>query len=685
VSTKNGPSLRTPSLASVTWYVSVLGGWALFGTAIHAVFTASLTRAGGPLLMTASLLLLLELLPLVQGRGHDPQGVVMSTAFVCAMLFMWGLWPAVVMVSVAAVSADMRARKPWWKVIFNAGQYNLSVAAGWLCMLPFHNPTLEHPLANFGTQDMGWVILVWIAYFSVNLALVAGVLSYNASFVHLLFEDFVHYAMMSFAVLALSPLVVVLSENLWPLLPLLLIPLLLLYWTAQMSLEKEHEASHDALTGLPNRTTLHFSLRDGLERYTRERESFGLMLIDLDDFKRVNDTLGHPAGDDLLVQIAARLRASVRPTDVVARLGGDEFAVILPGASEADVHAVAQRIRASLLAPIELEGVSLEVEASVGIALCPEHGVDADVLLQRADVAMYVAKESREGVLTYSADRDRNTADRLTLLGELRQALDDDVLELHYQPKVGACDSVPMGVEALVRWNHPQRGYVPPDEFIPLAERSGMMHLLTARVISIALDQATAWLGQGLHVPVAVNISPTDLVGSRLSAVIAAGLREHDLPPGMLQLEITERIVAEETEEVTEVLRELRSMGVSISLDDFGTGYSSLLRLQTLPVDELKIDRAFVTRLADGAEAAGIVRAVIDVAHALGMTAIAEGVETQEEWDLLVEMGCDGVQGWHVAMPMPTELATAWLRSRLSGAAPVRQIAGAAAGAHPRR
>jgi EAL domain-containing protein (putative c-di-GMP-specific phosphodiesterase class I) len=212
-----------------------------------------------------------------------------------------------------------------------------------------------------------------------------------------------------------------------------------------------------------------------------------------------------------------------------------------------------------------------------------------------------------------------------------------------------------------------------------------MMHLLTARVISIALDQATAWLGQGLHVPVAVNISPTDLVGSRLSAVIAAGLREHDLPPGMLQLEITERIVAEETEEVTEVLRELRSMGVSISLDDFGTGYSSLLRLQTLPVDELKIDRAFVTRLADGAEAAGIVRAVIDVAHALGMTAIAEGVETQEEWDLLVEMGCDGVQGWHVAMPMPTELATAWLRSRLSGAAPVRQIAGAAAGAHPRR
>ncbi|MDT4934647.1 MAG: hypothetical protein QOK11_2539 [Pseudonocardiales bacterium] len=664
---KTGLHLRRVTLSSLTWYGAVVGGWTLLVIAVCEVVTTPLPNAVGPLAMTSILLLLLELLPLVQGRGHDPQGVVMSTAFLCAMLFMYGLWPAVAGVSIAAISADLRARKEWWKAVFNAGQYSISVAAGWLVMVAFgHTPSLGHPLEHFAFHDLGWAALVWLAYFTVNLALVAGVLSYNASFVHLLFDDFAHYTMMTFAVLALSPLVVVVSQGAWPMLPLLLIPLLLLYWTAQLSLEKEHEAAHDALTGLPNRTTLHFALKEGLERHARERESFGLMLIDLDDFKRVNDTLGHPAGDDLLVEIAERLRTSVRPSDVVARLGGDEFAVIVPNATEAEVHAVADRIRASLLIPIDLDGMSLAVEASVGVSLCPDHGADPDVLLQRADVAMYVAKESRAGILTYSTERDSNSANRLGLLGELRQALADDVLELHYQPKLGAHDSALLGVEALLRWRHPQRGYVPPDEFIPLAERSGIMHLLTERVVSLALEQTARWRAQGLVVPVAVNISLTDLTDDRLAALIADGLRLHDLPPGMFQLEITERIVAQETEAVTSVLHGLKAMGVTISLDDFGTGYSSLLRLQALPVDELKIDRAFVSGLSDGGQALGIVRAVIGVAHALGLTAIGEGVETQEEWRLLDLLGCDGVQGWHVAAPMPPEQATEWLRARSS-------------------
>ena len=568
----------------------MLIGWSTFVVAVGMVATSSLTSAGPQLAMSGVLLLVLELRPLIQGRGHDPQGIVMSTAFVCATLFMWGIWPAVVVVSIAALASDLRARKPAWKVLFNVGQYNVSVGAGYLVMvLAGHTPSLGAPLRPFEGADLSWIAGVWVAYFVTNLVLVAAVLAWTDSFRRVFFEDFWHYTAMTFAVLALSPLIVVVAQNAWLLLPVLLIPLLLVHKLAQMSLANEYQAVHDSLTGLPNRAYLRAALDAELGRSTREGRRFGLLLIDLDHFKEINDTLGHHVGDQLLIKFADRLARAVRQSDQVARLGGDEFAVIVPDADETEVRAVAERIRACLAEPMALEGMLIEVEAAIGIALQPDHGRRADDLLRLADVAMYVAKETREGVVTYSAQRDHNSADRLSLLAELRQALDEDVLELHYQPKVSMADSSLLGVEALIRWRHPVRGYVPPEEFIPLAERSGIMHLLTEHVLTMVLQQIANWREEGLEVIVAANVALSDLVGGRLTDLVSAGLREYGLPARMLQLEITERVVAHQSDELDQTLLDLNRMGVTLSLDDFGTDYSSLLRLQSLPVHELKI------------------------------------------------------------------------------------------------
>jgi diguanylate cyclase (GGDEF)-like protein len=659
--------LVRPSVSSAIWYFAVVFGWALVAIAVIKVFTTPSIDQVGALVMTSVLLVVLELLPLVQGRGHDPQGVVMSTPFMFAVLAVWGVWPAVIMVAIASIASDLRARKQWWKVAFNPAQYALSVGAGFLVMEALGvAPTLAHPLTEFSLQDMVWMIGVWVAYYVVNLVLVAAVLTFRGSFRRIVVDDFAHATAMTFSVFALTPLIVVVGQSTWDLLPLLLVPLLLLYWTAQMSLRREHEAGHDALTGLPNRASLQFELDEAFERYRHDKHPFGLILIDLDEFKRVNDTLGHSVGDYLLRRFTERLRQYVRPTDCVARLGGDEFAVLVFDADETEVCRISERIHESIAEPIDVSGVCLSVELSLGVALCPDHGLDGNSLLQRADVAMYVAKENRTLTEVYSPDRDNNSTDRLNTLGQLRQALDENCLELHYQPKVAAADYSLLGMEALIRWRHPTRGFIPPDEFIPLAERSGIMPLLTERVIRLALEQMARWRAEGLDVPVAVNIAPTDLMSDRLTTVVEQSLREFDVPADMLRLEITERLMANDLTEANETLRELSRIGVSISLDDFGTGYSSLLRLNMLPVDEIKIDRGFVASLDAGERAVGIVRALIDLAHALGVPAIAEGVETDEEYRLLSLLGCDGVQGWHVARPMESEAATQWLVARSS-------------------
>ena len=405
-----------------------------------------------------------------------------------------------------------------------------------------------------------------------------------------------------------------------------------------------HQALHDALTDLPNRALLHRRA----ERHLRGGDPAAMLLIDLDRFKEVNDTLGHDYGDALLVEVAERLGGVLRRGDTLARLGGDEFAVLVAGAPDREaVVELATRLQDALRRPFALRGVAVELEASIGVALYPEHGTTIGKLLQRADVAMYDAKRGRRGVATYSQERDPYSADRLGLLAELRSAIERDELVLHYQPKVSLQTGEVTGVEALVRWQHPTRGLLFPDDFIPLAERTGAVADLTRWVVDRALAECRT-----LELPVAVNLAAANIVDVTLPAAIGAALERHGVPAERLVCEISEHTVMADPVRASDVLDGLRALGVGLSLDDFGTGHSSLTYLKRLPLDEVKIDRSFVAGMAEDENDAVIVRSTIDLARNLGLRVVAEGVETAEIMDTLAELRCDVAQGYFISRPM---------------------------------
>ena len=410
------------------------------------------------------------------------------------------------------------------------------------------------------------------------------------------------------------------------------------------------QALQDALTGLPNRTLLHARA----ERVLRGDEPAAMLLIDLDRFKEVNDTLGHDSGDALLVEVAERLDAALRRADTLARLGGDEFAVLVAAAADrAAVAEVAVRLQDALRRPFALRGVAVELEASIGVALYPEHGSTAGELLQRADVAMYDAKRGGRGVATYASERDPYSADRLGLLAELRRAIERDELLLHYQPKVSLRTGEPTGVEALVRWQHPTRGLLGPDEFVPLAERTGAVADLTRWVVDRALAQQRTWREQGVDLPVAVNLAAANIVDVTLPGAVARLLARHGVPGERLECEISEHTVMADPMRAADVLGGLRALGVRLSLDDFGTGHSSLAYLKRLPLDEVKIDRAFVAGMAADENDAVIVRSTIDLARNLGLEVVAEGVEDEQTMSTLADLRCDTAQGYFISRPLP--------------------------------
>jgi diguanylate cyclase (GGDEF)-like protein/PAS domain S-box-containing protein len=431
---------------------------------------------------------------------------------------------------------------------------------------------------------------------------------------------------------------------------------------AQAEAALAHQAAHDGLTGLPNRTLLRTRLQQVLPGSDKnDRAPMALLLLDLDRFKEVNDTLGHQVGDVLLQQIGCRLQGAVRAADLVARLGGDEFAVLLPATDAAGAALVAECLVRVLQAPFVLEGQPIDVDASIGIAVAPEHGQDADTVLRCADVAMYQAKRAGTGVALYSAADDEHRPDRLALLGELRNAIDNDELLLHYQPKLDLRDGKLIGVEALVRWQHPQRGFMPPMEFIPLAEQTGLIHPLSRWVLEAALKQHQAWRRVGIDVPVAVNLSRRTLHDPQLPAMVADALARWDVAAGALVLEITESSLMADPVRAGENLSQLRGLGVRISIDDFGTGYSSLASLKNLSVDELKIDQSFVQAMASDASSRAIVRAIIDLADALKLRVVAEGVEDRATWDVLAGLGCEIAQGYFLSRPLAADTLEAWL------------------------
>ena len=425
------------------------------------------------------------------------------------------------------------------------------------------------------------------------------------------------------------------------------------------------QAYSDQLTGLPNRALLQDRTEQVLRTAARHGGTAALLLIDLDRFKEVNDTLGHHHGDMLLQQVATRLTGVLRDSDTVARLGGDEFAVLLPQIQGvADAMAAAEKITAALDAPFTLDGLSLEVDGSVGVAVYPDHADDPAQLLQRADVAMYAAKTGHLGYVVYDPGLDRHNPHRLGLLGQLRRAIANDELVVYYQPKADARSGAVLGVEALVRWQHPEHGLLGPNEFIPLAETTGLIRPLTSYVLATALRDCRTWRDAGHDISVAVNVSARCLLDLDLPLEIQRLTTELAVPTDRLVVEITESVIMSDPSRALEVLNRLHALGVRLSIDDFGTGYSSLAYLKNLPVQELKVDRSFVTHMRERQSELAIVRSTVDLGHNLGMHVVAEGVEDAATWQELNALGCDEIQGYFLGKPMPAATVVDWLSER---------------------
>jgi diguanylate cyclase (GGDEF)-like protein/PAS domain S-box-containing protein len=415
----------------------------------------------------------------------------------------------------------------------------------------------------------------------------------------------------------------------------------------------EYQALHDALTGLPNRTLFADRADQAVLRAQREGGRFAVMLLDLDRFKEVNDTLGHPSGDLLLREIAGRLRRALRASDTVARLGGDEFGIVAPGLEDASAaRALADALREQLAEPVVVGGLTIEVEASVGIALYPDHGDDVETLTRHADVAMYVSKVTHTPIV-YAPTYDVHSLTRLALVSELRHAIESDQLVLHYQPQFDTASGEVRKVEALVRWQHPEHGLLQPDQFIPLAEQTGLIRALTNHVLDRALAQCSAWYSAGHDLRVCVNITARELVDLGFPDEVSRLLTKWHVDPSRLELEVTESTIMSDQGRAATVLTQLRQRGVRLAVDDFGSGHASLGYLRNLQIDVLKIDRSFISKMSSDAGDAAIVRASIELGHNLGLEVVAEGVETAQERDALESLGCDTLQGYHFARPGP--------------------------------
>jgi diguanylate cyclase (GGDEF)-like protein len=693
-----GPRIGSPYWIYLT-VVTVAGLGALLVVLLRELSLGGLRAvAGHPLFwVLAALSVLGELKPIVTPGKSRPDAGVASVTFCFAALLYWGLPVAAGLRAITTLFVALSGRKAPHRCAFNVAQYTLSlVAAAAVLAAGRIHPLPLRPWVPTG-RELGPLGLAALAYFTVNFLLVgmAVTLHERTPLPVTLRRALPYQAFVSLALLSAAPLVVVVMNRSVLLVLLFLLPLIAVYANAAISMQREHQALHDQLTGLPNRALLLSRAAEAVSGAARTGSKTGFLLLDLDRFKEVNDTLGHALGDALLQAVAYRLARSVRPGDVVARLGGDEFAVLLPAVrAPSAAREVAARLRAALAEPLRLEGMSFDINASVGIALYPDDANSVDQLLQHADVAMYLAKERHTGVERYVGPAGRHFPARLSLLGDLRRGIDHGEFELYYQPTVFLAGGRTAGMEALVRWQHPRRGLIEPAEFIPLAEQSFIMHDLTAHVVQTALRQAALWRRRGLPVQLSVNVSVRDLLDAGLAGTIESELAALSLPPGVLQIEVSDRALTSEMIDITAGVSALRGLGVRLSLDDFGTGYASLGRLRGLPVAEVKIDPSFVSGLASSPDSQVIVRSLVDLVHGLGIRSVAEGVETADAAAALLAMGCDAAQGHAFSRPLNAATATGWLADDLAtrpapagprgpaGPAPVTSAAAPDAPAH---
>ncbi|HUK56951.1 MAG TPA: EAL domain-containing protein [Nitrospiria bacterium] len=421
-------------------------------------------------------------------------------------------------------------------------------------------------------------------------------------------------------------------------------------------------AYHDVLTDLPNRNVFYDRMQQAILTGYRERKPLALLLLDLNRFKEVNDTFGHHCADLLLRQIGPRLRRCLRESDTVARMGGDEFAILLPNTHVEGASLTARKILKTLEAPFLLGEATIEVGVSIGIALHPDHGEEADVLYQRADMAMYVTKQAGGGYAVYVPEHEQQSPRRLMLTSKLRHAIEYGELSMHYQPQLSLGSNRIIGVEALSRWLHPDLGAIPPDQFIPLAEQTGLIKPFTQWVLKTVGRQHEEWKEAGMTLPISVNLSARNMQETQLPDQISELVQTGGILPGLLGFELTESMIMANPMRAMQILGRLNTMGIPLSIDDFGTGYSSLGYLKKLPVKTIKIDKSFIVDRVENQDDSVIVKSIINMGHSLGLEVIAEGVEDQHTQDRLASLGCDAVQGYHISWPLPSGEMTSWLK-----------------------
>ncbi|HEX6460156.1 MAG TPA: bifunctional diguanylate cyclase/phosphodiesterase [Thermoleophilaceae bacterium] len=658
--------MNPSKLRPVHIYCTAVGliGAALLGVLIELAPPSVHVFTGVAFPALAASVILGELFPLELPRRSGDGEVTVSTMFSFALVLGVGLLPALAAQLAASIVQDIIARKPLWQVGFNIGQYTLSLgaAAAVVQLLLGHTLLIGHSL---GAIELLVVMAAAAAFFATNLLLVARAttLYVGTPYLAALRTDLGFGMSVSAVLLCLAPVLVTVLDASPILFPLLYVPLLGVYAGGRQSVrtaKAEHMATHDSLTELPNRRWF----RDAVNRAVtgRNLRNAGLLLIDLNRFKEVNDTLGHHHGDNVLRQIGPRIKAAFGEEDFVARLGGDEFAVFMPGADTAAVEAAVDRLQDAVTAPIFADGISIEMDASVGLAWYPFHGGDVDTLLERADVAMYRAKATQCQLVTYRPEDDYHSPARVAMATDLRRGIEENQLVLHYQPQLDLALGVPVAAEGLVRWNHLQKGLVRPLEFIEVAEHAGLIKDLTYKVIELGLKDLREWQDAGREFSLSLNINVRSLLDRHFPREVQRLLALHGVSGSALTLELTESSLMADPAMARKTMGELSELGVSFAIDDFGTGYSSLAYLADLPVRELKIDRSFVMAMNADTRNRIIVRSTIELARNLGLRTVAEGIEDLETFERVRELGCELAQGYYMSRPVPfNELERWWV------------------------
>lgn len=610
----------------------------------------------------AFFVLLGEFLPVHVLRRGDGGETTIATSFALALIITAGVADATLILAASSLVADLSRQKPAAEVAAAATRYALALASAGAAFLFL----TSDKLGTIGPIDELLAIAVASGvFFFVEFLLRVRYLSLarGGTMWERLRGDAAFQLAIVASQMAMTPMAALAAGRSAWLVPLLLVPAVAVHRSANLSLAREQEALHDPLTRLPNRALFHRLVEEAIES---SPGPLAVLFLDLDRLREVNDTLGHHVGDRLLQQVGPRLRAVLGPDATVGRIGGDEFAVLLSQVKDGeDAVRTANALAAAVAEPFRVKDLSLAVEANIGVAMYPDHAEHVGELLQRADVALYLAKERRSPSELYDAARGARSRRSLSLVGGLRRAIDRRELVLHYQPKAELGTGRIVAVEALLRWQHPEHGMVRPDEFIPLAEHTVLMDPLTMWVLDEALSQLAIWRESGLDIGMAINLSVRNLHDPQLAAKVAGRLRARGLHPSVLDLEITESSIMAEPQRAMETLSQLGRLGVRLSVDDFGTGYSSLAYLKRLPVNSVKIDRSFIKDMTTDANDAAIVRSAMDLSRHLGLQVVAEGVETQDVWDALALLGCDYAQGDYLSPPMPASQTAKALRDRL--------------------